>query len=512
MDDVRTGPVAFNLAHAVRRPPSRPAELSAPVATATPDEQPTAASPAPPAATGGGHRSHRVIVATLFVVAVIVGFVAVFAVWVNRQVLNTKNWTNTSGKLLADPAIQTAVGAYLVNQLYASVNVANEIQGLLPSDISGLAGPAAAGLRQVADQVAPQLLARPEIQSAWEKANTVAHAEFLHIINGGGPAVSTGGGNVTLNLNTIVDQLAKDLGVQSQVATVQSKLQGSTGASVRSTAQQKLGITLPANIGQLTVLRSKQLKTVQDVVKGIKSLSVWLTVLTIALFVLAVWLAQGWRRIALRRTGWCFIGLGAVLVFARRVIGNRVIDSLVTTDSVKPAAHDAWFIGTTLLYDIAIALIAYGIVIVLAAWLAGGTRAAVGLRRALAPELRERPVPVYLAVGFVFLLLLLWGPTPAFKQATTIIGMIVLIVLGIQTLRHQTAVEFPDGQLGDATARFRVWVDERRHRRHAVVVHGNGALDAERMAQLERAAALHERGVLTDAEFAAQKASIMNGS
>ncbi len=463
-----------------------------------------------------GHRAHRVLVSGLFAVALIVGLLAVFSIWVNRQVLNTNNWTNTSGELLADPAIQQAVGAYLVDQLFRQVNVANEIQGFLPSDISGLAGPAAAGLRQVADQVAPELLARPEIQSAWEQANRIAHAQFLRIINGGGSVVKTNGGTVSLDLNSIISQLAAGLGVQSQVAAVQSKLQGSSGASVRSAAQQKLGITLPANVGELVILKSNQLKTAQDIVSAIKGLALWLTVLSLGLFVLAVWLAQGWRRVALRTAGWCFVGLGTVLVLARRVIGNRVVDSLVTSQTNRPAAHDAWFIGTSLLFDIAVALIAYGIALVLAAWLAGGTRAAVGLRRALAPELRERPAQVYIAVGFVFLLLLIWGPTPAFRQVTTIIGFIVLIALGVHVLRRQTALEFPDAQLGDASHRMRAWVDDRRHRHHerhdVGHAHGNGLGDADRMTQLERAAALHERGVLTDAEFAAQKATIMNGS
>ncbi len=492
------------------------------MATATPDEQPAAAADASPAARSSapvataaeGHRTHRVLVGALFAVGLVTGLIAVFAIWVNRQVLDTNNWTNTSGQLVADPAIEQAVGAYLVDELFRTVNVANEIQGFLPSGISGLAGPAAAGLRQVADQVAPALLARPEVQSAWEQANRVAHAQFLRIINGGGSVVKTNNGTVSLDLNSIIIQLAAGLGVQSQVAAVQSKLQGSSGASVRSAAQQKLGITLPTNVGDLVILRSNQLKTAQDIVSAIKGLAVWLTVLSIGLFVLAVWLAQGWRRVALRTTGWCFIGLGTVLVFARRVIGNRVVDSLVASQSVRPAAHDAWFIGTSLLFDIAVALIAYGIVIVLAAWLAGSTRAAVVVRRALAPELRERPTQVYIGVGFVFLLLLIWGPTEAFRQVTTIIGMIVLIVVGVQALRRQTAVEFPDAQLGDASHHLRAWVGARRHRRHqpSGVGHGNGLGDADRMTQLERAAALHERGVLTDAEFAAQKATIMNGS
>ncbi len=497
--------------------------MAIPSAEQSPPQPPPAAAPdeTPPAKRG--HHAHRVLVGTLMAIAFVTGLVAVFAVWANRQALNANNWTNTSGKLIEDPKIQAAVGAYLVDQLFRAVNVADELQGLLPSQISGLAGPAAAGLRQVADEVAPQLLAQPRIQAAWRAANRVAIQELLRILNGGSKTVSTANGNVTLDLNTIVTQLAAGLGVQTQLAAVQSKLQGSSGAQVRATAQQKLGITLPASTGQLVVLRSNQLKTAQDIASAIKGLAVWLTVLTLALFVAAVWLAEGWRRLALRRVGWYFIALGLLLVLARRIAGNAIVDGLVASDSVRPAAHDAWNIGTSLLYDIAVALVVYGIVLVAAAWLAGDTRAAVAVRRALAPDLRERPARVYGAVGGVFLLLLLWGPTPAFRQVTTIIGFIVLIALGVHALRRQTAVEFPDAQVGDATHRLRAWVDARRHHDHAALGHGarQPAADAtgrfarddnSQLAQLERAASLHDRGVLTDAEFAAQKSAIMNGS
>src|SRR5271167_2921044 len=115
----------------------------------------------PPAATDPHphHRRHRVLVGALLAVAFIIGLIAVFSVWINRQALNTNNWVTTSSRLIADEKIDDALGNYLVGQLFANVDVAGEIQTLLPKDIQGLAGPAAGGLREVAEQVAPQLLA-----------------------------------------------------------------------------------------------------------------------------------------------------------------------------------------------------------------------------------------------------------------------------------------------------------------------------------------------------------------
>ena len=164
--------------------------------------------------------------------------------------------------------------------------------------------------------------------------------------------------------------------------------------------QEKLGVKLPPASGGIVILRSSQLKTAQNIVKAIKGLAIVLPLIALLLFVLAVWLADGWRRVALRTTGWCLVGIGLIAVLARRLLSNVVVNSLVKVPANKPAVHQVFAIGTSLLYDIAIAMITYGLVIVVAAWIAGHTRPAHALRRALAPSLREHVPYVYATAGW----------------------------------------------------------------------------------------------------------------
>jgi hypothetical protein len=483
---------------------------------AEPPTETAAPKGAPPADVQAGdphphHRQHRVLVGVLLGLGCLVGLLATFSLWINRQALNTDNWVKTSSHLIGDPKVDDALGNYLVAQLFANVNVSGEIQGLLPKDIQGLAGPAAGGLRELADQVAPQLLASSQVQNAWRQANLVAHKELLHIINGGGNTVSTKNGEVTLNLNIIIDQLAQQLGLSSQLAAARSKLQqGGTQAQIQQQAQQRLGITLPDNIGQLTIIKSQNLKTAQDIASAIRGLALWLTILTVALFALAVWLARGWRRVALRSAGWCLVGVGVLVVLLRRVLGHVIINHLIVAPSNRPAGLAAWDIATSLLYDIAAAAIVYGALLVIAAWLGGHTRAAVAVRRAIAPEMRIHPVAVAGGIGGVYLLILIWGPTPAFRQVLPILLMIALISFGFYLLRQQTMLEFPDAQMGDAAHRMRGWWDEHRPGRsgHHAATGGSGA----GVADLERLSDLHERGKLTDEEFAAAKSQITGRS
>jgi hypothetical protein len=97
-------------------------------------------------------------VATLFVLATILGILAAHAVWITRQALNTDNWASTSSRLLADKRIQTAVAAYAVSELFKSGEPQAEIKAALPTGLEALAGPVSAGLQQLAGTVAPRVL------------------------------------------------------------------------------------------------------------------------------------------------------------------------------------------------------------------------------------------------------------------------------------------------------------------------------------------------------------------
>ncbi len=469
-------------------------------------------------------RVHRFLVPALLVLATVIGIGGAFAIWVNRQALNTADWSSTSSKILEDKQVQTALSAYLVHELFTNVNVSADLQTELPKQLQPFAGPAAAGLQQLAGQLVPRVLATPAVQRAWVQANVAAHKELLRVLAGGGPVASTQSGVVSLNLHALVTQLAATVGLSSQVAAVQSKLQGSTGTKVRAAAQQKLGVTLPPASGQFVILRSKWLKFAQNVANAVRGLAIVLPALGILLFALAVYLARGRRRRTLRTTGWCFVLIGAALLLIRRVAGDALVNGLVKASANQPAAHQVWNIGTSLLHDISIAMIVYGLVIVASAWLAGPTRPATEARKALAPTLRDSPAVAYCTVGGVLLLLVLIGPTPAFRNVVWILVFATLLAFGVTMLRRQTALEFAGIQRGQALRDFR----DHRAARHALntappsppsagpgvpaapVTRAASPPGSGHVETLERLAALRSSGAITDEEFAAEKTHVMN--
>jgi Short C-terminal domain len=480
----------------------------------TSEPETTEINPPPPppaaadvAAVAERHRQRRIFVGILLTLATIVGLFGIIAVWANRQVLNTDNVTDMSSRILADKQVQTALSAYLVNQLFTSVNVQGNLQSVLPKQLQPLAGPLASGTRQIANSQAPRLLASAKVQAAFSGAVRAAHLTLLKVLNGGGNTVSTHGGLVTLNLRSLITQLASSLGLSSQLAAARLKIPSGAGATVRSAAQNKLGIKLPPASGQLVILRSHQLKAAQDIVKALRSLAILLPLVAFALYAFAVGLAKGWRRRALGACGWCLFGTGIFVLLFRRVGGNALVNNLVKIDSNRPAVHQIWMIATSLLYDIAIAVIVYGLIITLVSWLFGNTRPATAVRRALAPTLRDEPVWTWVTVAIVFLLIVVWGPTPAFRQIIPIIIIGALVALAVELLHRRAAEEFPDARRGDTFRAIRAWYSA--HRSGTAATSSADARASHRADELERLAALHDRGVLTDDEFAVQKALVL---
>jgi hypothetical protein len=93
----------------------------------------------------------------------------------------------------------------------------------------------------------------------------------------------------------------------------------------------------------------------------------------------------------------------------------------------------------------------------------------------------------------------------------TILIFAGLIALGVAMLRRDTAREFPDTRSGDAMRELRSRWFAARNRGPAVAVAGNGGRSS-RLDEIERLIALHDKGDLTDAEFAAEKKQLVAGS
>ena len=430
----------------------------------------------------GNSRSRKLALGLLVFLGSLMLCVAIFATWVDRVALDSGSWSDTSTKALQQPAVRTALSEYLVDQLYANVNVPAALSGALPSRLQPLAGPIAVGAEPYIQRAVAAGLARPRVVELWRVANMRAHDQLMRILNGGSGPFSTAGGTVSIDLRPIVGNLSSTLSRRTNGAA-----------------------TLPPGAGNIVLLKSDQLNAAQSGVKFLRLASIPLALLALAVFAIAVAVSRDRRR-TLRAIAIGILAAAVVLIFVRRVVGDALIDSLTTLPQNRDAGHAIWWVATDRLGAANLTTVIVGLLLLIGTWFAGPGRRAVAARRNLTPYLRD-PAVAYGTYAGIVLVLLAWAPVPAASDPVIAPVLIILGAIGIEALRRIVAREFPDAIERDMGRRIH---SELRSAYHGVR-RGTPpeAVADSRYSSLEKLASLHDRGAISDDEFAAEKAELL---
>ena len=142
--------------------------------------------------------------------------------------------------------------------------------GVAAAAVKPLAAPIAGGLRELSVRAADP--SRPPGRAgALGEANRRAHEAFIRIVDDEGEFLQTGEGEVVLDLQPLVQQLADRVGLTEEQV------------------EERLG----PEAGRIVIMESDQLGTVQTAVELIRKLSIWLAIAILVLFAVAVYLARG---------------------------------------------------------------------------------------------------------------------------------------------------------------------------------------------------------------------------
>ncbi len=440
-------------------------------------------SPTPPAAPVAGatartSRGRILLARTLTVIGILLLLVSVLSNFVKREALDESQFRDTSRALIADDTIRNQVSATLVDQLYSNVDIADALAGKLPDNLQGLAGPISGIAREAADRTAQRLLERPRVQDTFVTASSLAQQQFIAVLDGDTRMLETTGGKVVLDVRPLVLQLGDRF---SFIPDLESRI--------------------PESAAKVTILESDQLSAAQDVTKALRFVANWIWVLVLAAWGGAIWLAGGRRRIETRAIAIGVIAAGFLVLVVRTLAGRYLVDELVVSDSVRPAAANAYDILTRLLSGAGWTGVILGVVALVGVWVTGAGARATAARRGLAPYLR-RPEVAFGTLVVVYLLVLWWQPTPQFGFPINILIFFVLAVIGLEAIRRQAGREFPDAEAGSPVAAIRAAVSSTRKPSEAPGT----------TAELERLARLHADGELDDAEYAAAKARLLGSS
>ena len=468
-------------------------------------------------ARSGGLR--RAVVLALVVAATVVALASVLAVWVQRQVLDTDVYVRASAAMLDDPAVRTAVANYAVDEVYRRVDVEAELEDVLPNDADRFADLAAAALRPAAYQVVDRALRTSVLAGLWETTNREAHEQFVRtVVGGGGDGVSTEGGVVRLGLRPILVESTRRIGLGESLAA-----------------------RIPADAGTVEVLRSDELKAVQDAMWWLDAVAKVLPFVALGLYALALWLARDRRREALRNTGIGLVVGAGLLLLTMGALRGIVLDRVAGEPQARDAASAVWRIVESPLNGALWAVVALGAVLAFGAVLAGPGRHATALRRSLAPYLEWRGFVIGLGTA-VAALLVLAGAIDSFLRLA-----LARHLRGARRLRDRGppasgAARVPRGR---ATSTRRLATGalgqperprSKRRRGGPLRAGGSGRKGLRRakrrrvrpaspasaladprppspslddLERLERLGSLHKSGVLTDEEFATMKTRLV---
>ena len=356
---------------------------------------------------------------TLVVLGAIFAVLAAIAGYLRFQLFDESTFHTTAETLVADPVVRNQVADSLVEELFANVDIASVVAKRLPENQKGLAQPIATALQSAAGPAARQILARPRAQEAWASALSQTRTALERTLDGKVAILQTQNGYIVVNLRPLILQLAQRLSIGERLADA-----------------------VPQDKAVIRVMKTNQLQAAQDATRIFKGVAAWLWAIPVALWALAIWLARGRRRQEVRAVAISMVAAGILILIARTIGGRYIIDSLVKTPAVRPAAQHTWSILTALLVDGGRTLVGLGIVAIAATWLVGPSRHATAFRKMIAPYI-VRPGYAFGTGGVLLLLVVWWGPTAQTRRLSWIVFLAVLIAIGIEVLRRTVAREFP---------------------------------------------------------------------
>ena len=358
----------------------------------------------------------RIILArTLTVVGILLVVISVLANYVKREALDESKFRSTSRALIANDNISDQLALTLVDQLYGKTDVAAAVSEKLPENLKPLAVPIAGLARNATETAAKRLLERPRVQDLFVAAASRAQRLFVAVLDGDTTRLQTTNGEVVLDLRPILMRLGDRFDVLKE--------------------------QIPPDAGQITILKSDQLKTGQRLTRALRFVASWIWALALLAWAGAILLVPGRRRLEVRAIAIGFLAAGFLILVVRGLSERYFVNKLVKSDSVRPSAKSAFEIITDLLKGAGWTAVIIGIVAIVGVWLCGPGRRAGQARQWLAPHLGG--AGIYAATIGGYLLLLWWRPTPQFGYWLNVLIFFVLLMIGTEVLRRQLAREAP---------------------------------------------------------------------
>ncbi len=302
-------------------------------------------------------------------------------VWAHRTLLNTDAFVGTVSPVFKDPAVASAVATRATDQLFTELDLQARLKASLPPKVSFAAAPIANATKGFVAGQLTSVLANPKFQDAWIAALTFMHRGLVAVLRGQqNAALSTSNGYIVLNTVPLINQaLGKVSGLASDLTGKNVTLPTITSAEPPQQAVNKLskalGVQLPSNFGEITLVKSTDLASVRQLVKDFDGLTLILPLVTIVLIALTLWLSVNRRRTVLQLAA----GVALLMIVERRGVLHE--EGVLASDAHNPQLAQTVF-GYLLngFFVLTAWVLGVALVVLVLAVLAGPYRWAVAFR------------------------------------------------------------------------------------------------------------------------------------
>ncbi len=381
----------------------------------------------------------------LIVVGCLSAAAAAVGLWARTTALDTDTYVETVAPLPQNPAVSAALAQTIVDEVFRDVDIEQELQQLLPEQISFLAAPVGSAVGDLSVDIADGIISSDAFQAVWESLNRLAHSKAVAVLTGRGTIVLTQEGEVTLDLTEAASAVRTGLEEAGLGDLLPEPRQ--EGAAVVLFSDQQLGVL------QLTV--------------DLLDVAFWgLPIFTILTLGAAVFLSRN------RRGTWMAIGIGLAIAMAASLLFLDLARGAVVDGIEDPVAQagiiSVWDQLFRNLTNLQAALLMLSLIIAVTAFLIGPHRWAVSFRQGVGRRVdswrtHDRAVSVqgdrlgtflteHLAAMRLFgvvaalLFMLVWPRLTVGIVLVTVSGLIIFLGL-VELARSHRPSAVPSGDL-----------------------------------------------------------------
>jgi hypothetical protein len=288
-------------------------------------------------------KPRRWIVGILVVLTCLSALAAMVSVWARALILNTDRWTEMADRVIREPEVVNALSFRLSTSIVEALDVETRVETALaaveqlPDQATLLAGPLTAGVQGILEERIATFLRSDTGREAWSRVNRFAHERIVAVLRGETPTgITIEDGTATLNTAVIIDgglMRAEDLisdilGREVTLPTAEELEASGTADRARALLEERLGVDLPENFGELVLFRSDRLAAAQDAVRILDRFVVLILIVTLILLVATLVLSTNRRRTLIQ------LGIGLLVAalaarLAVRATGNAIVDLAV---------------------------------------------------------------------------------------------------------------------------------------------------------------------------------------